>query len=55
MEMKHNAGDLAQMQAMPLSVKIRMSINRIRGWEEHFQGKVYVSLQWRTPRMAYSR
>lgn len=43
MELKHDAGDLAQMQAMPLSVKIRMTESRIRGWYEHYQGNVYVS------------
>lgn len=43
MEFKHDAGDLAQMQSLPLSMKIRMTESRIRGWYEHYQGNVYVS------------
>ncbi|MEY8313499.1 hypothetical protein AALA61_16400 [Oscillospiraceae bacterium 42-9] len=40
---KHNAGDLAQMQSLPLMAKIRMTQYRIRQWYEHFNGEVYVS------------
>ena len=38
---KHEAWELQQMQSLPLSAKIRMSQNRIRGWYENFQGCVY--------------
>ena len=31
------------MQSLPLSAKIRMTQNRIRGWYEHFNGNVYIS------------
>ena len=43
MENKHTASDLAQMQALPLETKIRMTQYRIREWYEHWQGDVYVS------------
>lgn len=43
MEMKHNAGDLAQMQSMSLSAKINMSKRRIMEWYDAFNGNVYVS------------
>lgn len=35
--------DLAQMQSLPLEVKIRMTKYRIREWYEHWDGMVYVS------------
>ena len=40
---KHTISDLYQMQALPLSAKIRMTENRIRGWYEEFEGNVYVA------------
>lgn len=40
---KHNAGDLAQMQSLPLQAKIIMSQRRIRDWYDHWDGQVYVS------------
>jgi 3'-phosphoadenosine 5'-phosphosulfate sulfotransferase (PAPS reductase)/FAD synthetase len=40
---KHYPGDLKQMQALPLEVKIRMSLVRIKQWYEAFDGNVYVS------------
>lgn len=42
-ENKHTAYDLAQMQSLPLEVKIRMSQRRIREWYDHWDGEVYVS------------
>ena len=42
--MKHTISDLYQMQALPLSAKIRMTENRIRGWvDEYGIDGVYVS------------
>lgn len=44
MESKHTISDLYQMQSMPLSIKVRMTENRIRGWvEEYGVDGVYVS------------
>lgn len=41
---KHTISDLYQMQALPLSAKIRMTENRIRAWvEEYGVDGVYVS------------
>ena len=40
---KHMPYDLAQMQSLPLEVKIRMTKYRIREWYEHWDGMVYVS------------
>ena len=40
---KHSAGDLAQMQSLPLDAKIRMTKMRIQQWYEAFDGNVYVS------------
>lgn len=40
---KHNAGDLAQMQSLPLEAKIQMTKRRIREWYEAWDGDVYVS------------
>ena len=44
MENKHQSYDLAQMQSLPLDVKIRMTERRIREWYEEFDGDVYVSV-----------
>lgn len=41
--MKHTAGDLRQMQSLPLTAKIRMTQRRIREWYDHWDGQVYVS------------
>lgn len=43
MENKHTDYDLKQMQSLPLKAKIRMSIERIKAYYEHFDGQVYVS------------
>lgn len=43
MELRHCAGDLKQMQSLPLDAKIRMSYVRIKQWYEAFNGEVYVS------------
>ena len=44
MSSKHTISDLHQMQSMPLSIKVRMTENRIRGWvEEYGTDGVYVS------------
>ena len=41
---KHTISDLYQMQALPLSAKIRMTENRIRAWvDEYGEDGVYVS------------
>lgn len=42
-ENKHNAGDLAQMQSLPLKAKIQMTKRRIIDWYEYWDGQVYVS------------
>lgn len=44
MSSRHTISDLYQMQSMPLSIKVRMTENRIRGWVEQY-GKdgVFVS------------
>lgn len=42
--MRHTISDLHQMQAMPLSIKVRMTENRIRQWvDEYGIDGVYVS------------
>lgn len=42
--LQHTISDLHQMQAMPLSIKVRMTENRIRSWiEEYGVDGVYVS------------
>ena len=44
MENKHTMSDLYQMQALPLSAKIRMTAYRIKKWvEEYGTDGVYVS------------
>lgn len=40
---KHTAADLAQMQSLPLEIKIRMTKRRIEEWYDHWDGMVYVS------------
>jgi len=44
MENKHQAYELAQMQSLPLSAKIQMTKQRIRGWYDYWDGQVYVSI-----------
>ena len=43
-ENMHTAGELKQYQSLPLSVKIRMTQDRIKGWYEAWDGNVYVSV-----------
>lgn len=43
MNNKHTAADLAQLQSMPLDMKIRATKNRIEQWYDHWDGMVYVS------------
>lgn len=40
---KHTVGDLRQLQALPLRLKILLTQQRIRDWYEHWDGNVYVS------------
>lgn len=40
---KHTAADLAQLQSMPLEMKIRATKQRIEQWYEYWDGMVYVS------------
>lgn len=40
---RHSAGDLKQMQSLPLQVKIEMTRRRIQDWHEYWDGQVYVS------------
>lgn len=42
-ENKHTKQELMQWQALPLSIKILMSQERIRNWADAFDNKVYVS------------
>lgn len=42
-ESKHTVGDLRQLQALPLRLKIPLTKQRIRDWYEHWDGQVYVS------------
>ena len=42
-ENKHTKGDLAQMQSLPLSIKISMTKRRIRDWYDYWDGNVFVS------------
>lgn len=39
----HTVGDLRQLQALPLRLKIPLTQQRIRDWYEHWDGQVYVS------------
>lgn len=40
---KHTVGDLRQLQALPLQLKIMLTKQRIRDWYEHWDGQVHVS------------
>ena len=40
---KHTVGDLRQLQALPLRLKIPLTQQRIRDWYDHWDGQVYVS------------
>lgn len=40
---KRELWELRQMQSLPLSLKIRMTEERIRGWYNHFGGDIYIS------------
>ena len=40
---KHTVGELRQLQALPLRLKIMLTQQRIRDWYEHWDGQVYVS------------
>ena len=40
---KHTLGDLKQLQSLPLSAKIAMTKQRIKGWYDYWDGQVYVS------------
>lgn len=40
---RHSSGDLAQMQSLPLDLKIKMTKRRIQEWYDAFDGDVYVS------------
>lgn len=44
MENKHTHSDLYQMQSLPLSAKVNMTKQRIKGWYEYWDGDVYVSI-----------
>lgn len=41
--MRHTEYDLAQMQSLPLEAKIIMTQQRIRQWDEYWDGQIYVS------------
>lgn len=41
--MKHTKNELAQMQSLPLNIKIQMTKRRIREWYEFWDGQVRVS------------
>lgn len=43
MNNRHTAADLAQLQSMPLELKIRATKQRISQWYDHWEGMVYVS------------
>lgn len=43
-ENKHQPYELAQMQSMSLEAKIKATKQRIRGWYDHWDGNVYVSI-----------
>ena len=40
---KHDAGELRDMQALPLEEKINLTKRRIVDWSDHFRGNVFVS------------
>lgn len=41
--MKHTKEELAEMQALPLNLKIMLTQDRIRGWYKAYGGNIYVS------------
>ncbi|MCM1226375.1 MAG: phosphoadenosine phosphosulfate reductase family protein [Clostridium sp.] len=41
--MRHQVSDLAQMQSLPLEIKVIMTQRRIKDWYDHFGGDVYLS------------
>ncbi|MCP4408221.1 MAG: phosphoadenosine phosphosulfate reductase family protein [Gammaproteobacteria bacterium] len=41
--MKHTAGDLRQLQSLPLEAKVRMTLGRARIWYDRWDGKVYIA------------
>ena len=40
---KHDAGELSDLQALPLEEKINLSMRRIVDWSDHFRGNIFVS------------
>lgn len=40
---KHDAGELRDLQALPLDEKINLTKRRIIDWNDHFRGNVFVS------------
>lgn len=42
-ELRHQKGELEQLQALPLRAKVLLSKQRIREWYDHFNGEVCVS------------
>ena len=40
---KHDAGELRDLQALPLEEKINLTKRRIVDWNDHFRGNVFVS------------
>lgn len=40
---KHTVGELRQLQALPLRLKIMLTQQRILDWYEHWDGQIYVS------------
>jgi len=42
-KVKHSMSDLKQKQSLSLGAKVRMTINRIKQWYEHWDGRVYVA------------
>lgn len=40
---KHDAGELSDLQAIPLEEKINLTKRRIVDWNDHFRGNVFVS------------
>ena len=43
MENRHTAADLAQMQSLPLDIKVSMTKRRIEEWYDAWDGNVYIS------------
>lgn len=40
---KHDAGELRDLQALPLEEKINLTKRRIIDWDDHFRGNIFVS------------